>query len=90
MGSDGIHLLPVSKRVEIQVAPLNHVNRILVQKFDQRINFLGRVGKAGAVQIVNRHKFLPINGNIDAFDHIRKIIILGLKVGLVTFPADAV
>ena len=49
MGSDRIHFLPVASWVKVQVAPLDHVNRVLLQKADEGIKFPGRVAKPGTM-----------------------------------------
>ena len=40
MFSDRIHFFPISNRIKIQVAPLNHVNWTILQKPGEGINFL--------------------------------------------------
>ena len=67
---DRIHLLPVANRVEVQVAPLDHVNRVLFQKPNKGVDFPRRVAKSRAIQVVNRDKLIVGQGRIDAFENI--------------------
>jgi len=87
---DRIHLPPVANRVEVQVAPLDHVNRVLFQKPDKGVNFPRRVAESRAIQVVNSDKLIVSQGRIDAFENIWKVVAFGPEYCILAFSAHTV
>ena len=90
MGRDRIHFLPVSNRVKVQVAPLDHLNRVFLQKADKGVDFPGCVAESGTIQVVNGGKFFIRQRYINAFEDICKIVAFGPEICIVAVSPHTV
>ena len=87
---DSIHQLKVAHRIEIKIAPLDHVHPVSGQKAKQGTPLFRCVGEARTVQVIDGHMNTARQGRIDTGHHIVKTIAFGTEISVVTVRADTV
>jgi len=90
MPGDGIHDVPVSHRIEVQVSPLDLVYRMGFHEGGKRVCLLGGIGESRTVQVVDRDKPVPRQGKVYTLENIGESVPLGSEIGVIADLSHAV